>query len=628
MTETTQKNLFIRILSGFWTFLDKGWHAGLNILFLLFLIALISSIFSKKEVEVPKGAALILNPQGMIVEQKDFIDPMQKAINQASGNNGPAQTSLADILFVLENAAKDKRINGLIIDTSNMMGAGMTKLQAIGEALEKFKTSGKPVYARAAFYGQPQYYLASYADEISIDPMGAVMLEGFGRFRTYFKSFLDLIGVNYHIFKVGTFKSAVEPYLYDAMSDQAKEANQMWLNVLWDAYKSDVAKARRLTAQDIENYTINYPQSIQDAMGDNAKVALEAKLVTTLQNDIEFQAEMVEKFGSSNHGKDDDKNDFKQVSMLDYIQAIRPPIELPGNNENRIALITAKGEILDGEQPEGKIGGRTLAKLIERARLDEKVKAIVLRVDSPGGSAFASEIIRRELLAAKAAGKKLVVSMGTYAASGGYWISADADQIWARPTTITGSIGIFGMFPTFEKPLNKYGIHRDCVGTTPMAGAFNVTSALKPEFGEIIQQIINHGYDNFLTIVSKGRNMTKEDVNKIAQGRVWSGKDALERGLVDKLGSLQDAIDAAADLANISNNFDLVKIRKELTPEQKLVKELLEKSQIKSLIQSQVSSNANFIEQIKTKMSHELQRLASFNDPQGLYVDCLCILEP
>ncbi len=622
MTDVPRKNFLIRLISGFWRFLDRGWHAALNIIFLFILIALVSSIFSKKETVIPKGAALIINPQGFIVEQKDFVDPIDKALQEATGNTRPTQTELRDILDALENAAEDSRINGVIINTSNMTGGGMSKLQAIGEAIQEFKKSGKPVLARSTFYGQSQYYLASFADEISMDPMGAVILEGFGRFRTYFKSFLDLVGVKYHIFKVGTFKSAVEPYLYDGMSDNAKEANLLWLGVLWDAYKNDVANARGLSNGDIESYVVNYPETIKTAKGDNAQVALDAKLVSELKDDIEYLAAMVEKFGAN---KEEDS--YKQVNMKAYLKAIRPPIEISGSKANKVALITAKGSILDGEQPEGNIGGRSLAKLIKKARLDDDVRAVVLRVDSPGGSAFASEIIRREILALKAAGKKVVVSMGTYAASGGYWISADADQIWARPTTITGSIGIFGMFPTIEQPLNKFGIHRDGVGTTPLSGAFSIASPLKPEVGEVIQQIINHGYDNFLNIVANGRNMTVEDVDKIAQGRVWSGLDAKRLGLVDELGSLQDAIESAASMADLGESYELIRIRKELTPDQKLMKQLLEKSQVQSLIKTQLLSHNNLFTKLTSKLSVELKRLSNFNDPQGIYVDCLCTLE-
>ncbi len=631
MTTVEKRNIFVRLLSGFWHFLDESRRAVINILFLFLLFIIITSFFKEKITVVPDGSALVINPAGFIVEQKDYINPVQKAIDDATKSEKPPQTELKDILDAIRNGAGDKRIKMLVIDTNQLMGAGMTKLQAIAEAIQDFKKkSGKPVIANGTFYSQASYLIASQADEVYMDPMGAVVLEGFGRYRTYFKGLLDKLGVNFHIFKVGTFKSAVEPFMRDSMSDKAKEANMRFLSVLWDAYKDDVAKARNLTSDEIENYAVNFAELVKQEKGDNAALALKAKLIDGIKDNLEFTALMVDKVGAGKKGKS-----YKKVTLNAYIKTIHSPIEIYSDDTNKIALITAKGEILDGEQVEGKIGGKTLAKLIRRARKNENVKAVVLRVDSPGGSAFASEIIRREILATKAAGKKVVVSMGTYAASGGYWISADADQIWARPTTITGSIGIFGMFPTIEKPLNDNGIHRDGVGTTPLAGAFSIASPLSDDVAETIQQIINHGYDNFLEVVANGRHMTKEEVNKIGQGRVWVGVDAKKLGLVDELGNLQDAIHAAAELADLGDDYEVMPIKRKLSEDEKLLQEIFSDAKIdltglaakgSIALNSQHGSNLPLAKVINIA-SKELDKLANFNDPQGMYANCMCMLD-
>ncbi len=620
MSADKKRNIFLRAFSALWAFLDETKRAIINIFVLFILIMLITSIFSSEEPKVVKGAALIINPKGFIVEQKTYIDPVSKAINDATNSNEPPQTALIDILDAIRNAAGDKRISMLVIDTNSMTGAGMTKLQAIGEAIDKFKESGKAVVAKSTFYGQSQYYLASHADEIYLDPKGAVVLEGFGRYKTYYKSMLDKLGVNVHVFKVGKFKSAVEPFLLDKMSEPAKEANLRWLGVLWNAYKEDISNARKVDISVLDNYANEFPALIKAAAGDTAKVAIEQKLVDGLKDSIQFRSMMIEKVGKNAKGKT-----YKHVTLNTYVKTFRSPIELYDDSTNKVALITAKGAIMDGEQVEGSIGGTTLAKLIRKARTDDTVKAVVLRVDSPGGSAFASEVIRREILATKAAGKKFVVSMGTYAASGGYWISADADEIWARPTTITGSIGIFGMFPTIDKPLAEMGIHRDGVGTTPLAGAISIASPLAPEFGELIQEMINHGYDNFLTIVANGRDMSKEEVDKIAQGRVWAGTDALKLGLVDKLGSLQDAIASAAEMAEISDNFELYHIKRELSEEEKLMQQFFATANID--LSAVKKSNTSITSKITGFALKELDKFSSFNDPQGIYLNCMCTLE-
>ncbi len=623
METNKPRNIFLRILCGFWRFLDQSRRAVANILFLVIVIALLAvALKEDKSFSIEKGSALVLKPHGIIVDQTTYTPPIDKLMRGASGaREKPQETALQDILDVLRNAASDKRISALVLDLDALQGAGLNKLQTIGRAIEKFKASGKPVIAKAVFYDQNRYYLAAYADEIYTDPDGGVMITGYGRYRTYFKSLLDNIGVKYHVFKVGTYKSAVEPFIRDNMSEAAKEANMRWLSVLWDAYKQDVAKARGLTPEDIENYVLEMPQRLKTLGGDFTKLALESRLVDGTKDDIAFNDYMKSKVGATDNGKT-----FRKVSFGQYLKEIRPVIPKKHEHPNQIALIHAVGPIMDGEQPEGRIGGDTLARLIRKARLNDKVKAIVLRVDSPGGSAYASEVIRREILAAQKAGKKVVVSMSTYAASGGYWISANADQIWAQPTTITGSIGIFGMLPTFEKPMQKIGIHRDGVGTTPLTNPYDPMSGIDPQFADMFQQAINHGYDRFLEVVAKGRGMTKEQVDKIAQGRVWIGVDAKKLGLVDELGGLDKAIEAAAKLSDIKDDYEVIEITREHEPFDELLNKLFAKVGWPTV--SVPLLDSQFGRQMVTTFKPVLDRLSRMNDPRGIYVDCLCTFEP
>lgn len=623
METNKPRNIFLRILCGFWRFLDQSRRAVANILFLVIVIALFAvALKEDKSFTIEKGSALVLKPHGIIVDQKTYRPPIDKLMEEASGGREERpETALQDILDVLRNAASDKRISALVLDLDALQGAGLNKLQTIGHAIEKFKASGKPVIAKAVFYDQNRYYLAAYADEIYTDPEGGVMITGYGRYRTYFKSLLDNIGVKYHVFKVGTYKSAVEPFIRDNMSEAAKEANMRWLSVLWDAYKQDVAKARGLTPEDIENYVLEMPQRLKTLGGDFTKLAVESRLVDGTKDDIAFNDYMKSKVGAADNGKT-----FRKVSFYQYLKEIRPVIPKKQEHPNQIALIHAVGPIMDGEQPEGRIGGDTLARLIRKARLNDKVKAIVMRVDSPGGSAYASEVIRREILAAQKAGKKVVVSMSTYAASGGYWISANADQIWAQPTTITGSIGIFGMLPTFEKPMQKIGIHRDGVGTTPLTNPYDPMSGMDPQFAEMFQQAIYHGYDRFLEVVAKGRGMTKAQVDKIAQGRVWIGVDAKKLGLVDELGGLDKAIESAAKLASIEDDYEVIEIKREHEPFDELLDKLFAKVGWPTV--SVPLLDSQFGRQMVTTFKPVLDRLSRMNDPRGIYVDCLCTLEP
>ena len=613
-----------KLFKNLWYGLDLTRKILLNVIFFLALFFFISAISKSDKPTVDKGVALILKPNGYIVEQLTYKDPVEKAMQEATGNEDAPETLLYDLIDAIENAKDDDRVTALVIYPKYLWGAGVTKLQDLSDAIEDFKTSGKKVIAYDDNFSQAQYYLASTADEVYMGPQGGVFLTGFSRVGTYFKSFLDLVGVNMHVFKVGTYKSAVEPFIRDSMSEEAKEANRAWLGDLWSDFTQDIANRRGLQSDDISAYINGYKESLAEYKGDSAKMALDKGLVNKLMTRIEFRNYMIELVG-----EDEENNSYKAISHKSYLKAIRGPLPYINKTKNRVAVITAKGTIMDGSQKEGNIGGDTVSALIREARNNDKVKAIVLRVDSGGGSAFASEIIREELVKAQEQGIKVVASMGDVAASGGYWISATADEIWARPSTITGSIGIFGMFSTFEKPLNKYGVFRDGVGTTKYSNPIDTGQPLSEDVAAIIQTGIDAGYEKFLDLVAKGRNMTRDEVSKIAEGRVWSGKQAHEFGLVDNLGSLDQAIESAAKLAGLGEDYFTWRVTRKLTEQEKLMKELFgqakEKVSIEDLQDSQrkQSLKSQFIQQI----GGSLKEIEKWNDPKHTYANCFCSIQ-
>ena len=616
--EKKRRSFPVRALIASWRFINNARRAFMNLLFVLFVVFLLSALFADKGPRVESGSALVLKPAGFIVEQAENPSPVEAIMGDLS-NDRPPQTELRDLLTAIREGAKDERIKIMVIDTSELMGVGPSKLNELRDAITAFKQAGKKVLARGDWYSQAGYYLAAQADEVYLDNYGAIDIDGFNHTRTFFKGALERFGVKMHVFKVGTYKSAVEPFIRDDMSPEAKANAEQWLNVLWNGYKTDVAAARKLQPEQIQQYADNMTSLLQAEQGDLAKVAQTAGLINGFKTRIEWEDYLRELVGEDKEGET-----FKQVDAVAYASLFERP-KLPG--ETSVGVIVAQGEIVDGEAPVGMSGGDSVAQLIRDAREDDSIKAIVLRVDSPGGSAFASEVIRRELEATQKAGKPVVVSMSSVAASGGYWISATADEIVASPWTITGSIGIFGMFPTVEALANEYGIHRDGVGTTKLAGAFDLARPLNPELGAIIQQAINHGYERFLGLVATGRNKTRDEVDAIAQGRVWAGSDALGHGLVDKLGTLNDAVKSAAERAKLGDKYTVRYVEKPLTPMQSFVKgftahatAVLPESWLPAAKQ-QVPSPLLMQAKLAAKQAKELLEM---NDPNHAYAHCLC----
>ena len=599
------------LIRGFWQGLSVCRVIIGNLVFLALIILFLSLFFYGDKKDIPDEAALILSPQGDIVIQKTETMLSSRLMGEASRE----ETLLKDIIDVIDHAKDDQRVKALVLDLQDMGSAASSKLADIGQALLRFKTGGKPIYASGDYYGQQQYYLAAHADHLYLHPMGGVALTGFGIYRNYFKSALENLMIQFHVFRVGTYKSALEPFLRDDMSEYAKEANLSWLSVLWDTYAGTISELRGLPPEAVDDYINNVSENLSLVKGDTAQLALDHGLVDALKTRDEVREELIALVG-----EDEDEMTINKIQFDDYLAAIKPQQKQTRDDTSKVGVIVAKGIILDGVQPAGKIGGDTLTDLIRQARLDDEVKALVLQIDSPGGSALASELIRRELELTRQSGKPVIASMSSIAASGGYWIASPADEIWAAPTTITGSIGIYSAFATLEKSLDYLGIHNDGVGTTRVADAFDTARPLNPIIADSMEQIIQHNYRRFIKTVSEGRNLTLQDVEKIAQGRVWSGKTAMELGLIDQFGNLQDAVQSAASMVNLKD-YDVIYIEQPQTAREKLIKRL--NHFLAGIANNPLASVAHPAVRFFKKLGPELEAIVELNDPQGVYAYCL-----
>jgi len=603
--------LIVRLFSWIWTLIVFCFRAVVVISLLLIGAGLWAGSRNQTPA-IEDNTPLAVIPSGEISDQ--VLDDQGRAFVRQFSDSKPEQTSLRMIVDAIEAAAGDSRIPSLVIKLDDMAGAGLPQLEEIALAIQHFRASGKPVYAFGDGYDQRQYFLAAQADEISLDPFGAVLLEGFSVYTNYFKDALDKLGVEVNIFRVGEFKSAVEPFERNDMSPEARTANQAWLGDLWSLYGTSVGAARKLTPDAADRYIAGMSAGLAKHKGDLAAYALEAGLVSKVETQAEFRKRMIERVG-----EDDDHGSFRQIDVGSYYAAIKA--EKAAGGRDQLAVVVVQGEIVDGEGDESQAGGDTIAELLDRARRDEHIKAVLLRVNSPGGSVFASEKIRRGVLALQAAGKPVVASMSTLAASGGYWVSMDADQIWAEPTTITGSIGIFGLIPTIAKPLEKLGVHTDGVGTTALAGAFRIDRPLGSEVKTLFQLQIEKGYRNFIEGVAKGRELPVAQVDTIARGRVWSGKAAKELGLVDSLGGFSEAEAALAGLAGLAPGSYRVN---ELQPDRDLFQQLLG-----DMFGARQSHFASLLGQLPDTGLAEsakvlLTELGRFDDRQHVYAYCYC----
>jgi protease-4 len=598
-----------------WRILD-GIRRVLHLVLLLVIFGFILAALHTSIPLVPHTAALVIAPEGELVEQLSN-DTVRRAFGQASGGPAP-ETLLRDVTDSIAAAKSDSRIKLIVLDLGQLDSSGLSKLQEIGTALREFRAAGKRVVASADSLDQTQYYLAAQAGEVYLDPMGLVYLDGFSYYRMFLKDAIDKLGVDVNVFRAGTYKSYTDQYSRSDMSPSERDESSVWLEALWNAYQQDVTRARSLPAGALNEFIVDEPAALQAVNGDAAKLALQRGLVTALKSRRQMADELKVLVG-----EDEDTHSFNAISMNQYLAAVRSKHVLKSKADSKVGVVVASGEILDGHQPPGTIGGESTADLLRQARFDNSVRAVVLRVDSPGGSMFASEQILREVQTLRKAGKPVVVSMSTYAASGGYYISAAANQIFASPTTLTGSIGVFSVVPTFQRTLEKLGVKVDGIGSTPLAGDMRFDRALPPARRQILQSSVDHAYADFLRRVGDGRKKSVEDVDKIAQGRVWAGVDAQRIGLVDHLGGLKDATDAAAKLAELGSDFEVTYIESELSLREQLLMQLrsesLHMAQLAGIIPPQSA-----IERVLDPVLEQARAIARLNDPRGLYAYCWC----
>ncbi|EEN9719845.1 signal peptide peptidase SppA [Salmonella enterica] len=607
-----------RFIAGFfkwtWRVLNFVREMVLN-LFFIFLVLVGVGIWMQigngSNSEQTARGALLLDISGVIVDKPSTNHRLGALGRQLFGASSDRlqENSLFDIVNAIRQAKDDRNITGIVLDLKNFTGADQPSMRYIGKALREFRDSGKPIFAVGENYSQGQYYLASFANKIWLSPQGQVDLHGFATNGLYYKTLLDKLKVSTHVFRVGTYKSAVEPFIRDDMSPAAREADSRWIGELWQNYLHTVSANRQISPQQLFPGAQAIIGGLTSVGGDTAKYALDHKLVDALASSADVEKALTKQFGWSKT-----ENNYRAISYYDY------SLKTPADTGGTIAVIFANGAIMDGEETPGNVGGDTTASQIRDARLDPKVKAIVLRVNSPGGSVNASEVIRAELAAARAAGKPVVVSMGGMAASGGYWISTPANYIVASPSTLTGSIGIFGVINTVENSLSSIGVHSDGVSTSPLAD-ISMTKSLSPEVQQMMQLSIEYGYKRFITLVADARKRTPEQIDKIAQGHVWTGEDAKANGLVDSLGDFDDAVAKAADLAKLKQwHLDyyqdeptvLDMVMDSMTGS---VRAMLPEA-IQAMLPAPLVSAANTVKA-------EGDKLAAFNDPQNRYAFCL-----
>lgn len=534
-----------------WAGLDFSRRVFLNLLILAALVFILINLFGGGLRKIEDKTALLLDLKGALVEQHS-TSPREALLAEARGD-AKKTTQLRDVLAVLDQAAKDPQISTVVLLLDELNSAGLVSLREVASAIDRFKASGKTVVAWGSSFDQRQYYLASHANEVYLHPMGTVMITGFGKYRNYYRDALDKFGVTVTVLKAGNFKSFGEPYVANGPSADAAKADNFLYGALWKTYTSDVEKARKLPEGAIMQGIDNLTKLLADAGGDIAKLAVNTKLVDGLKTRDELREFMLKR-----GERDSQIKSFRQIPFEDYLARVKTK-----TFGDAIGVVVAAGEISEGFAPPGSIGGLSTAQLIRKARDDDSIKAIVLRVDSPGGSAFGSELIRRELELTRKAGKPVIVSMGDVAASGGYWISMAADEVIADEATITGSIGVIAILPTADKAAEKLGVHTAGSPTTWLADPFNPLRPFNARFAQVLQSSIDHTYGDFTAKAAAARKTTPEKINEVAQGRVWTGTQAKERGLVDKVGSFGDALKSASERAKLGNEYRISYIERE-----------------------------------------------------------------
>ena len=526
------------------SFLGKAWRFlvaikdGLVLIFLLFFFGgLWAALSASPYRDSDREGALRLDLAGAIVEQPTERSPFATL----GAGSAAREYRLGEVVRAIDTAAADDRIKAFALDLDIFTGGGQTALADVGAALDRARRAGKRVVAYATGYSDDSYQLAAHADEVWLDPLGAVLIAGPGRTNLYYAGLLQRLGITANVYRVGAFKSAVEPYTRSDMSPEARQAAQALADALWHSYQDEVSRAR--PRAHVADYVANPMNFIQAAGGDMAQAALRAGLVDRLGDRVQFGRRMAELAGRDS---DDPPGGYRAVQYEAWVDD--HPVSDSGGE---IGILTIAGDIVDGRAGPGTAGGETIARNLERGLQQHDLKALVVRVDSPGGSVLASERIRRAIMEARARNIPVVVSMGSVAASGGYWVSTAADVIFAEPSTITGSIGVFGILPSFQGSLQRLNVGADGVRTTPLSGEPDVLRGPSPEAGQLLQLGVESVYRRFISLVANARHLPPARVNEIAQGRVWDGGTARQLGLVDRFGSLNDAIAEAARRAHL-----------------------------------------------------------------------------
>ena len=615
--EANKKQGMLRRLFGFIGTVINGIRTLIGVVFIGFLLLMLTGLFADDIQPMPDSGALYLAPSGVLVDQKTTIDPLGEILSETSQQD--SETLVRDIVEAVNAAASDRRITHLVLDTDYMAGASLSKLEEISVALLQFKKSGKPIIAVADNLSQSQYYLAAHADEILLNPLGSVMITGFGSNRSFFKDALDKLKINIHIFRVGKFKSAVEPYMGNSMSPESRQETTTLLTELWQFYGSQVEQLRGLPAGTIHSYADNLHSNLKATFGNASALAKEQDLIDQIATRSEMRSYLNEMIASTD-------GYFNHIGLKGYLNHVRlGKFTSAEAQRQKIALIVAAGNIVDGEQPEGTVGGDTLAGIFADVRDNDDIKAVVLRIDSPGGSAFASEVIRDAMAATREQGIPIVVSMGSYAASGGYWIATEADRVLAMPTTITGSIGVYGVIPTMEDSLAALGVYSDAVNTTANASLLQLNRPMTEQAKIIFQSGVDNVYSRFITLVANARNSTPKAVHEIAQGQVWTGQKALQLGLIDQLGDLNDAIVEAAELADLSE-YSVTYQRKPLTFYEQFLAEI--NGNIRASLAGlgvnieQASWLPDSLRQQAVSLLKPFALLDQLTDPRGVYLYC------
>ncbi|MFI4914278.1 MAG: signal peptide peptidase SppA [Steroidobacterales bacterium] len=620
-----------RFFVGVWQGLD-ALRRFLHLLLLLALFGVVVGALLQATPRLPDKAALILRPSGDLVEQLSG-EPLQRAFNEAQGTSEP-QTLLWDVIAAIRAAASDSRIQALVIDTDDLSSGGQVKLEEVAAAIGDFRRAGKKVIARGNYFLQSQYFLAAQADEVYLDPFGFVLLDGYERYRMFYKDALDKLAVDMHLFRVGKFKSAAEPYIRRDMSPEDRAESEAYLQALWRGYRVGVARARGLSPEALAAYANGYTAAVLAAGGNTARVAKDSGLVTDIKTAQQVEQRLIDLVGADGESKS-----FRSVTMDEYLRLVRTQERVRSRSPAQIGVVIASGEILDGKQPSGTIGGESTAGLLREARLDDDIRAVVLRIDSPGGSVFASEQIYREVRALKEAGKTVVASMSDVAASGGYYIAAPADEIFASANTITGSIGVFASLPTFSRSLAKLGINVDGIGTTALSGSTRLDRPLSADAGRLLQSTVDRAYEEFLGRVSAGRGKSRDAIDAIAQGRVWAGSDAEQNGLVDQIGTYDDAIKAAATRAGLKSGYRVRRIEPSLSWAQQLLLQV-RAGAVRLLVRLGVAGAGQSLTdrlllrqlgsglgQAGRGLQRELTRWQHLSAPNTIYAYCFCTLD-